>query len=121
VVRVSGTWPRPHQLRLGRGHTSLGVLLSGAREGHDMRGIGKAVTNESKHPYVVKLEVVSDGLDIELSRRIVQFHKLRDIQPQYGRTIFRRSGPDYHWCFDDLSIAHAFIEQFGGELYKAGI
>jgi hypothetical protein len=78
-----------------------------------MRGIGKAATNESKHPYVVKLEVVSDGLDIELSRQIVKFHKVRHIQPQYGRTIFRRSGPDYHWCFDDLSIAHAFIKQFG--------
>jgi hypothetical protein len=86
-----------------------------------MRGIGRAAANESRHPSVVKLDVVSDGLDVKVSRQIVQFHKLRRIQPQYGRTIFRRNGPDYHWCFDDLSVAHAFIEQFGGELYKAGI
>ena len=83
-----------------------------------MRVIGKAAINESKHPYVVRLEVVSDGLDIKLSQRIVQFHELRQIHPQHGRTIFRRNGPNYRWCFDD--IAHAFIEQFGGELYKAG-
>jgi hypothetical protein len=34
----------------------------------------KAMTNEISHPYVVQLAVVGDELDIELSRRIMQFH-----------------------------------------------
>jgi len=48
-----------------------------------MRGIGKAAVNESKHPYVVELEVPSDGLDFKLSRQIVQFHESQRIQLQY--------------------------------------
>jgi hypothetical protein len=51
----------------------------------------KGMTNEVSHPYVVEVAFVSDGhsdgLDVELSRRIMQFHKSRHIQPRYGRTI----------------------------------
>jgi hypothetical protein len=32
-----------------------------------------------------------------------------------------RSGFIYRWCFDDLLVAHAFVEQFGGEFCKAVI
>jgi len=39
------------------------------------------MTNEIKHPYVVEIALVRDGLDVELSRRIMQFHKSRHIQP----------------------------------------
>jgi hypothetical protein len=54
-----------------------------------MRGVGKAALNERKHSYVIELKSTSDGLDVILSRQIVQFHELRHVQPQYGRTIAR--------------------------------
>jgi hypothetical protein len=87
-----------------------------------MRGIGKAAINESKNPYVVKLEVFSDRLDVELSRQIMQFHKSRNIQPLYGRRKTTRRGKLYYrWCFSDVLIACAFAEQFGGEFYKPSV
>jgi len=79
----------------------------------------KATTNEIKHPYVVELSVVKDGLDAELSRRIMQFHRSRHVHPQYGRRITTRRGQLYYrWCFSDLLIARAFVEEFGGEFCK---
>ena len=79
----------------------------------------KAMTNEISHPYVVQLAVVGDELDIELSRRIMQFHNSRHIQPRYGRrTTAKRGKVHYRWCFSDLLIARAFAEQFGGEVAK---
>jgi hypothetical protein len=79
----------------------------------------KATTNEKKHPYVVELSIASDGLAVELSRQIMQFHKSRDIQPQYGRrTTTRRGRLYYRWCFSDLLIARAFAEEFSGEFCK---
>jgi hypothetical protein len=45
----------------------------------------KAITNEIRHPYIVEVAVVSDGLDAELCRRIMQFHKSRHIEPRYAR------------------------------------
>ena len=88
--------------------------------------ITKAVTNENKHPYVVELafvgdELDSDALDVELSRRIMQFHKSRHIQPRYGRTFVRQDSFYYRWCFSDLLTARAFVEQFGGEFCKPSI
>jgi hypothetical protein len=77
----------------------------------------RAKTNEFEHPYVVELAVVSDGLDVELSQRIMQFHKSRHIRLRYGR-----SGSNYYrWCFSDLLIARAFAEQFSGEFCKPSI
>jgi hypothetical protein len=38
---------------------------------------GKALMNETKYPNVVELAVSSDGLGVELSRRIIDFHKTR--------------------------------------------
>ena len=76
----------------------------------------KPVTNEIKYPHVVELAVVGDGLDVELSRRIMQFHKSRHIQLRYGRRIKTRRGKThYRWCFSDLLIARSFAEQFGGD------
>jgi len=82
----------------------------------------KATTNEIRHPYVIELSVVSDGMDVELSRRIMQFHKSRDIQPQYGRRITTRRGKLYYrWCFSDLLIARSFAEEFGGAFCKPSV
>jgi hypothetical protein len=79
----------------------------------------KAMTNETSHPYIVEIAVVGDELDIELGRRIMQFHKSRLIQLRYGRrTRPRRGKIHYRWCFSDLLIARAFAEQFGGEVAK---
>jgi hypothetical protein len=85
-----------------------------------MRGVGKAALNETEHPYVIELEVASDGLDVILSRRIVQFHESRHVQLQYGRTIVRQGGLICRWCFDDLSIASDFVKEFNGKLWKSG-
>jgi hypothetical protein len=38
-------------------------------------GAGKTLRSESKYPYIVELAVGTDGLDVELSRRIMEFHK----------------------------------------------
>jgi len=82
----------------------------------------RAITNETRHPYIVELAVVGDRLDVQLSRQIMQFHQSRRIEPRFGRrTAASRNLYHFRWCFADLLIALAFIEQFGGELYKYGI
>jgi hypothetical protein len=81
-----------------------------------------AVTNETKHPYIVEVAAVGDGLDTELSRRIMQFHKSRYIQPRYGRRIATKRGKVfYRWCFSDLLIARAFAEEFGAVFSKPSV
>ena len=77
---------------------------------------GKAVANERKHPFIVEMPVAANGLDVELNRQIVGFHKSRGIPPRFGRTIFRDGQSYYRWCFFDLEMARAFVEQFGGAL-----
>jgi hypothetical protein len=82
----------------------------------------KAFTNEIAHPYVVEVAVVSDGLNIELTRRIMQFHKSRHVEPRYGRRRTTTRGKiHYGWCFSDLVIARAFAEQFDGRFRKSRI
>jgi hypothetical protein len=39
----------------------------------------KAVTNERECPHIVEFAVATDELDFQLSRRIIDFHKLRYI------------------------------------------
>jgi hypothetical protein len=75
----------------------------------------KALANEGKYANIVELAVAADGLDITLSRRIMDFHKSRHIQPRHGRTIIRQEQIFYRWCFSDRATARAFINQFGGE------
>ena len=79
---------------------------------------GKAVANERKYPFIVEVPVAAYGLDVELNRQIIGFHKLRRISPRLGRTIFRDEQSYYRWCFPDLEMARAFVEQFGGAFYK---
>jgi signal recognition particle subunit SEC65 len=82
------------------------------------RSTGRAVTNESKYPYIVEIAVATDELGVELSRRIIVFHKLRHIELRHGRRIVTPDAFHYRWCFSDLPTARAFIEQFGGSLYQ---
>jgi hypothetical protein len=79
---------------------------------------GKALVNERNCPFVVEVPVAASGLDVELSARVVAFHKSRRIPPRHGRTIWRNQQRYFRWCFSDLETARAFIEQFGGAFYK---
>ena len=81
----------------------------------------RTIRNESRHPYIVEVTIVGDELNVQLGRRIMHFHQSQRVQPRYGRTITTSRGKLYRWCFSDLLVAHAFIEQFGGDLYKHGI
>ena len=79
-------------------------------------GREKAVINEIRHPYIVQLAVDSEGLDLELNRRILGFHNSRRIKPRYGRS-FTEAGRTYgRWCFSHLKTARGFAEQFGGQI-----
>jgi hypothetical protein len=78
---------------------------------------GRSVSNEKNYPYIVELAVSAEPLDIDLSRRIVMFHRSRQVEPRHGRTVLRESQLYYRWCFGNLSTARAFLEQFGGELH----
>jgi hypothetical protein len=84
-------------------------------------GSGKALTNEKKFPNIVELPVPADGLKLESSRRIMEFHKLRGIQPRYGRRLAKDNQSYGRWCFADLGTACDFIEQFGGVLSETGL
>lgn len=77
---------------------------------------GKAAANERKYPHIVALSVTGPGLDIGLSRQIVDFHNARHIQPRHGRSALPKPGIEaqYRWCFSDLETAQSFAEQFGG-------
>jgi hypothetical protein len=59
----------------------------------------KAVRNETKYPYIAELPVSVGGLNVELSRRIFQFHKTRHVQPRHGRTILTERQHYYAGAF----------------------
>ena len=94
------------------------VLLCGGGRHMTVHRGGKPLTNESQYPYIVELAVTGESLGIALSRRIIDFHKTRQIQPRHGRCkiLKRESKTHYRWCFSDLETARAFIGQFGGNL-----
>ena len=85
---------------------------------HRAFGTSKSVTNEKAYPYVVDIPVAAAGLDTPLNRQIMKFHESRHIQLRHGRRILRGGGSYYRWCFADVMIAHAFVEQFGGAFYE---
>ncbi len=82
------------------------------------RRVNRPLTNESKYPHIVELAVTGGALGVVLSRRIIDFHKVRQIQARHGRcTIRKQKGKTYYrWCFSDLKTAQSFIEQFGGTI-----
>jgi hypothetical protein len=80
--------------------------------------VGKADVNERKYPFIVEVPAAADGLNVELNRQIVGFHKLHHTTLRFGRTALRDGQIYYRWCFFDLATAHAFAEQFGGAFYK---
>ncbi len=54
--------------------------------------------------WVGNLEIIG-GLDVVLSRQIMEFHKSRRIQLPHERTIFKYGEIYYRWCFADLATA----------------
>jgi hypothetical protein len=79
---------------------------------------GKTAANEAKYPYIVEVPIAANGLNVELNRQIVGFHKLHHTTLRFGRTALRDGQIYYRWCFFDLATARAFAEQFGGAFYK---
>jgi hypothetical protein len=79
---------------------------------------GKAVVNESNFPFIVELAVPSDELDVQMSRRIMDFHRSQSIQARHGRRIVREGEIYFRWCFCNLATACAFAERFGGEVLQ---
>jgi len=79
---------------------------------------GKAVANESNYPFIVELAVAENELDVELSHRIMRFHRSQNIEARHGRRIIREGQIYFRWCFFDLGTACAFTEQFGGAVLQ---
>jgi hypothetical protein len=75
--------------------------------------------NETKFPHIVEIAVTSDELDLELSRRIMAFHKSRRIEPRNGRINVIEGQSYFRWCFSDLATALDFIDRCGGKLVQA--
>jgi hypothetical protein len=99
-------------------HTQDRVALrrSTARSVMSPTGTRKAAINESEYPHIVGVAAVEDQLDVESSRRIMDFHRSRKIQARHGRQIVRQGQVYFRWCFSDLAIARPFMEQFGVEV-----
>src|SRR5215831_12322123 len=79
---------------------------------------GKTAANEAKYPFIVEVPIAANGLNVELNRQIVGFHKLHHTTLRFGRTALRNGQIFCGWCFFDLATARAFAEQFGGAFYK---
>ena len=86
--------------------------------GHKRGGSSRALTNETKYPFIVELAVTGEELELALNRRIIDFHNRRHIWTRHGRPILRNGKKHYRWCFSDIATARAFAEQFGGAFYQ---
>ena len=78
----------------------------------------KAITNEREYPYIVELFVPAEKLDVEFSRRMMNFYRSGKTQARKGRRIVRGRKIYFRWCFSDLATARAFMEQFDGEILQ---
>jgi hypothetical protein len=50
---------------------------------------GKTAANEAKYPFIVEVPVDANGLNVELNRQIVGFHKWHHTTLRFGRTALR--------------------------------
>jgi hypothetical protein len=73
--------------------------------------VGKDNKIESRFPHIIGIAIPSLGLDPQTSRAMLDFHRSRNIQVQFGRAVknFCR------WCFSDAATAESFKQQFGGD------
>jgi hypothetical protein len=75
-----------------------------------VRAVGKSAEIERQFPHIIEIAIPPLGLDTQTSRSIVDFHRSRKIQVQFGHAIKNVC----RWCFSDAATAEAFKEQFGG-------
>jgi hypothetical protein len=82
----------------------------------------RTIINESKYPYIVELAVdTDDELSVELSRRMLHFHKSRNIQLRHGRRIIRETQIYFRWCFSDSATARALSSSLAEKFYNPNI
>jgi len=103
IAPLSGPWARQGQLL--RQGAEMAIDEINQKGGIEKLGGAK-----------FELVVADDKLDLEVSRRIMDFHRLRKIQVRHGLRIVTERQIYFRWCFSDLGRAEAFIEQFGGEV-----
>jgi hypothetical protein len=75
----------------------------------------KVTATEREFPYIVEIELPTNGLDLSTNREIMTFHRLHSLQPRFGRRRTETNKNYARWCFSDPAIADSFCEQFGGE------
>jgi hypothetical protein len=74
-------------------HTQDEVALRRSLGGRSMplSGTGKAVINESEYPYIVGVAVADDELDVELSRRIMDFRRSEKFRRAMGGKLLDKA------------------------------
>jgi hypothetical protein len=45
---------------------------------------GKTAANEAKYPFIVEVPIAANGLNVELNRQVVGFHKLHHTTLRFG-------------------------------------
>ena len=81
---------------------------------------GKAITNESDYPNIVEIAVAAGGLDVEVGRQMMDFHRSRKIQARHGRRIFKEDQVHFRWCFSDVATARAFSNSLAESFERGG-
>jgi hypothetical protein len=75
----------------------------------------RALTTERELQHIVEIVLPSSGLNTQVNREMVTFHRLHNIQPRFGRRRAHAGKLYCRWCFADPEIADLFRERFGGE------
>jgi hypothetical protein len=73
--------------------------------------VGKGNKIESRFPHIIGIAIPSLGLDPQTSRAMLDFHRSRNIQVQFGHAVKNVC----RWCFSDAATAESFKQQFGGD------
>jgi hypothetical protein len=75
----------------------------------------KALTTERDLPHLVEIELPLSGLNTQMNREMVTFHRLHNIRPRFGRRRTQAGKKYCRGCFSNPEIADLFRERFGGE------
>jgi hypothetical protein len=88
----------------------------GRKDGNELNfRAQRALRTERDLPHIVEIELSSSGLNAQMNREMVAFHRFHDIQPRYGRRRTQAGKHYCRWCFLNPGIADLFRERFGGE------
>jgi hypothetical protein len=75
----------------------------------------RALTTERDLPHIVEIELPSSGLNTQMNREMVTFHRSHNIRPRFGRRRTKAGKKYCRWCFLNPEVADLFQERFGGE------